>query len=142
MIFTDLTKKALVLSFNAHKEQADKSGLPYVYHPYRVAEQMSDEVSVCVALLHDIVEDTDITLADLKDSGFPPEVLKAVALMTHEDGMPYFDYIRQIKTNPVATAVKLADLRDNSNPDRLGVLGSRDLQRLEKYEEARRILTE
>ena len=142
MIFTDLTKKALALSFNAHKEQTDKSGLPYVYHPYRVAEQMKDEVSVCVALLHDIVEDTDITLEDLKDSGFPPEVLAAVALMTHEDGMPYFDYIRQIKTNPVATAVKLADLRDNSNPDRLGTLGSHDLQRLEKYEEARRILTE
>lgn len=142
MCFTDLTKKALVISFNAHKEQVDKSGMPYVYHPYRIAEQMEDEYSTCVALLHDVVEDTDITLEDLKDNGFPQEVLEAVALMTHNDDTPYFDYIKRIKTNPIATAVKLADLQDNSNYERLDKVEIKDLQRLEKYREAKRILAE
>lgn len=140
MCFTDLTKKALVISFNAHKEQVDKSGMPYVYHPYRIAEQMEDEYSTCVALLHDVVEDSDITLEDLKDKGFPQKVLEAVALMTHNDKTPYFEYIKRIKTNPIATAVKLADLQDNSNYERLDKVEIKDLQRLEKYREAKRIL--
>lgn len=142
MCFTDLTKKALVISFNAHKEQVDKSGMPYVYHPYRIAEQMNDEYSTCVALLHDVIEDTDITLEDLKDEGFPQEVIEAIALMTHDDDTPYFDYIRQIKTNPIATAVKLVDLQDNSNYERLDKVEIKDLQRIEKYREAKRILSE
>ncbi len=142
MCFTDLTKKALVISFNAHKEQVDKSGMPYVYHPYRIAEQMEDEYSTCVALLHDVVEDTNITLDDLKNDGFPQEVLEAIALMTHDDSTPYFDYIKRIKTNPIATAVKLADLQDNSNYERLDKVEIKDLQRLEKYREAKRILSE
>lgn len=140
MCFTELTKKALTISFNAHKEQVDKSGMPYVYHPYRVAEQMNDEYSTCVALLHDVVEDTDITIAELKKEGFPQEVLDAIALMTHDDETPYFEYIQQIKTNPIATAVKLADLRDNSNFERLEKVELKDLKRLEKYREAKRIL--
>ena len=142
MCFTDLTKKALVISFNAHKEQVDKSGMPYVYHPYRIAEQMNDEYSTCVALLHDVIEDTDITLKDLKDEGFPQEVIEAIALMTHDGDTPYFDYIRRIKTNPIATAVKLADLQDNSNYERLDKVEIKDLQRLEKYREAKRMLSE
>ena len=142
MCFTDLTKKALIISFNAHKEQVDKSGMPYVYHPYRIAEQMEDEYSTCVALLHDVVEDTDITLDDLKNKGFPQEVIEAIALMTHDDDTPYFDYIKRIKTNPLATAVKLADLQDNSNYERLDKVEIKDLQRLEKYREAKRILSE
>ena len=142
MCFTDLTKNALVISFNAHKEQVDKSGMPYVYHPYRIAEQMEDEYSTCVALLHDVVEDSDITLDDLKNKGFPQEVIEAIALMTHDDDTPYFDYIKRIKTNPIATAVKLADLQDNSNYERLDKVEIKDLQRLEKYREAKRILSE
>ena len=141
MCFTDLTKKALKVSFNAHKEQVDNCGMPYVYHPYRLAEQMDDEYSTCVALLHDVVEDTDITIEDLKEMGFPNEVLEAIALVTHDDDTPYFDYVRQIKTNPIATAVKLADLQDNSNYERLEKVEIKDLHRLEKYREAKRILT-
>ncbi len=116
--------------------------MPYVYHPYRIAEQMEDEYSTCVALLHDVVEDTNITLDDLKNDGFPQEVLEAIALMTHDDSTPYFDYIKRIKTNPIATAVKLADLQDNSNYERLDKVEIKDLQRLEKYREAKRILSE
>ena len=97
MLYTEFTKKALQISFNAHKEQMDKSDMPYVYHPFHIAEQMDDEYSICVALLHDVVEDTDITLDDLKSKGFPDEVIKALALMTHKDNDDYFDYIRALK---------------------------------------------
>lgn len=142
MCFTDLTKKALNISFNAHKEQVDKSGMPYVYHPYRIAEQMEDEYSTCVALLHDVIEDTNITLGDLEKEGFPQEVLEAIGLMTHDDDTPYFEYIKQIKSNPIATVVKLADLQDNSNFERLDKVEIKDLQRLEKYREAKRMLSE
>ena len=94
MIYTPLTKKALKISFKAHKDQVDKSGLPYVYHPFHLAEQMNDENSTCVALLHDVVEDTDISLDDLASDGFPAEVIEALTLMTHNDNVPYMDYVR------------------------------------------------
>ena len=101
MIYTPLTKKALKISFAAHKDQVDKSGMPYVYHPFHLAEQMNDENSTCVALLHDVVEDTDITFDDLASEGFPAEVIDALALMTHDDNVPYMDYVRKIQTNPI-----------------------------------------
>ena len=115
MIYTALTKKALRISFNAHKNQLDKSGMPYVYHPFHVAEQMKDEYSTCVALLHDVVEDTDITLDELKSNEFPDDVIEALSLMTHSDDVPYLDYIRNLKDNPIARRVKLADLAHNSD---------------------------
>lgn len=141
MIFTELTKTALVISFNAHKEQKDKAGMPYVYHPYRVAEQMRDEFSTCAALLHDVVEDGGSSFEALEQV-FPREVMDALRLLTHDKSVPYLDYVRKIKTNPIAAAVKLADLADNSNPDRLGTLSEKDLARIKKYSEARRILSE
>ena len=70
MIYTGLTKKALKLCFEAHKEQVDKSGMPYVFHPFHLAEQMTDEATTVVALLHDVVEDTDITFEELKKQGY------------------------------------------------------------------------
>ena len=142
MLYTLLTKKALLISFNAHKDQKDKSGMPYVYHPYEVAIQMDDEYSTCVALLHDVVEDTDITLEDLKNEGFPKEVVDAIAMMTHDDKIPYLDYIREIKKNPIAAKVKLADLRHNSNFHRLEKIDEKALKRVEKYRKAIEILTE
>lgn len=141
MIYTPLTKKALLISFNAHKDQVDKGGMPYVYHPYRLAEQMNNEFSTCVALLHDVVEDTNTTLDDLKSEGFPIEVIEAIALMTHEEEVPYLDYVGKIKTNPIASAAKLADLRDNSNYERLEKVDEKVLQRAEKYKQAITILT-
>ena len=109
MIYTDKTKKAMKLCFEAHKNQVDKSGMPYVFHPFHVAEQMTDEATTIVALLHDVVEDTDYTLEDLAAEGFGKDILEAVALMTHEDDVPYLDYVAKLKDNPIARAVKLAD---------------------------------
>ena len=140
MIYTKLTKKALLISVNAHKDQHDKSGMPYVYHPYEVASRMNDEYSTCTALLHDVVEDTDITLDDLSKEGFPREIIEALSCMTHDKSVPYDEYIKMIKTNPIATKVKLADLEHNSNPDRLDNIDEKMQQRFEKYNKARAYL--
>lgn len=142
MIYTPLTKKALRISFDAHKNQVDKSGMPYVYHPFHLAEQMEDEYSVCVALLHDVVEDTDYTLTDLIEAGFPAPVTDAIALMTHDDAVPYMDYVKKLRNDPIARAVKLADLRHNSDLSRLDVIDDRALERAEKYKKAIRLLEE
>ena len=142
MIYTPLTRKAMILMFEGHKEQKDKSGVPYVFHPFHVAEQMDDEISCAVALLHDLVEDTSITVEDLRRQGFPDAVCDAVALMTHREGVPYMDYIRRIKENPIAVKVKLADLRHNSDPSRLAVQTEKDLARMRKYQAAMELLTE
>ena len=141
MIYTPLTKKALKISFDAHKNQVDKSGMPYVYHPFHLAEQMDDEYTTCVALLHDVVEDTDITLDDLKKEGFPKEVTDAIVLMTHDDDVPYLEYVAKIKRNPIATSVKLADLKHNSDLTRLDEVDSKALERVEKYRKAIQILS-
>lgn len=143
MIYTSLTNKALRLAYAAHHGQTDKSGQPYIFHPYHLAEQMTDEVSTCVALLHDVAEDTSLTLEDL-ERAFPQEVTDALRLLTHEKGTDYFDYVRAIRKNPVAVKVKLADLAHNSDETRFA--GCEDIpaeqlaKRREKYAKARAIL--
>ena len=140
MIYTKLTKKAMEIAYAAHKNQTDKSGVPYIYHPIHLAEQMQDEASVCVALLHDVVEDTSVTFAELEAEGFSAEVLSALQLMTHDPSVPYMDYVQKIRENPVATRVKLADLRHNSDLTRLDVVDERARQRIEKYRQAIELL--
>ena len=142
MIYTDMTKKALKLCFEAHKEQVDKSGMPYVFHPFHLAEQMESEETTVVALLHDVVEDTDYTIEDLTAMGFDKAVTDAIALMTHADGVDYMDYVRAIKENPIAKAVKLADLTHNSDLTRLDTVDEKTIARVEKYRQAMALLTE
>ena len=136
MLYTPMTKRALKLCFEAHKGQVDKSGMPYVFHPFHLAEQMVDEPTTVVALLHDLIEDTEYTLADLRQMGFSGEVIAAIALMTHADGVPYMEYVAQIKANPIAKAVKLADLKHNSDLSRLDTVTPKDEARAEKYKTA------
>lgn len=140
MIYTPLTKAALRLSFDAHRDQVDKTGLPYVFHPFHLAEQMTDEISTVCALLHDVVEDTDITLDDLGQMGYPKEVIEVLALLTHEENVPYMDYVREIAKHPVAKAVKIADLRHNSDLSRLDTIDEYALKRNEKYKAALALL--
>ncbi len=142
MIYTALTKKAMQLCFAAHKEQTDKSGMPYIFHPFHLAEQMPDECTTITALLHDVVEDTEYTLLDLENMGFPKAVVDAIALMTHDKGVPYMEYVAKIKENPIARTVKLADLQHNSDITRLDVVDKKDLQRVEKYQKALQLLKE
>lgn len=142
MIYTEQTKKALKLCFLAHRDQVDKSGMPYVFHPFHLAEQMMDEDTTVVALLHDVVEDTPHTLDDLKKMGFSSQIIEAISLMTHEPGVPYMDYVQNIKENAIARAVKLADLKHNSDLTRLDIIDDRAKQRVEKYAQAIRLLSE
>ena len=141
MLYTPLTKKALRICFDAHKDQLDKSGMPYVFHPLLVASQMQTEAEICVALLHDVAEDTSVTLEDLARD-FPPAVMQALDLLTHREGVPYMDYVRAIRNNRIACKVKLADLAHNSDLARLDEVTPKDLARVEKYKAAMEILTQ
>lgn len=136
MLYTPKTKMALKLCFEAHKEQTDKSGMPYVFHPFHLAQQMETEETTIVALLHDLVEDTDYTIEDLVNMGFDKVVTEAIALLTHGDGTDYMDYVARIKENPIAKAVKLADLKHNSDLTRLDIVDEKALGRAEKYRKA------
>ena len=140
MIYTELTMKAMNLAYVAHHGQFDKGGVPYIFHPIHLAETMDDEISTCVALLHDTVEDTAVTLEDLARE-FPREVVDDVRLLTHQEDVEYFDYVRAIRQDPVAARVKLADLAHNSDPTRISNQGN-DEKRRAKYAAARKILME
>src|SRR5690554_1506063 len=110
MLYTQLTKKSLSIAYDAHKNQLDKSGLPYIFHPFYLAEQMNDEYSICVALLHDVVEDNNYTIQEIENMGFPLVVVDAIRVLTHDNEIPYFDYINRIKDNQIARIVKIKDL--------------------------------
>lgn len=118
MIYTPLTCEAMKLAYAAHHGQVDKGGIPYIFHPIHLAEQMEDEYTTCVALLHDVLEDTAVTTEELAKL-FPAEIVDAVRLMTHSKDEPYLDYVRRLKDNSIAKAVKLADLRHNSDESRM-----------------------
>ena len=140
MLYTPMTKKAMDICFEAHKDQKDKSGQPYVFHPFHLAERMTDEETTIVALLHDVVEDTSVTLDDLAAEGFSDSVLEAIALMTHAPGVNYMDYVAEMKKNPIAKAVKIADLTHNSTLSRLNEITPKDLERVETYRKAKAFL--
>ena len=135
MIYTDLTKKAMKLAYNAHHGQLDRSGIPYICHPLHLAEMMDDEVACTVALLHDVVEDTQYSMQDLEKE-FPSEVIEALKLLTHDKSVDYFEYVKAVKANPTAKKVKIADVMHNSDESRLDSISEKDLKRREKYRKA------
>ena len=140
MIYTPLTNEAMKIAYNAHHGQVDKGGIPYIFHPYHLVEQMTDEYATCVALLHDVVEDTEVTLEALAKV-FPKEVVDAVAMLTHGKDEPYLEYVKRVSTNPIARIVKLADLRHNSDESRLENADEATLAYFrEKYRKAFEIL--
>ena len=142
MIYTPLTKKAMKIAHEAHMGQFDKSGVPYIYHPIHLAEQMKEEFLVCAALLHDVVEDTCYTFDDLAAEGIPEPVLTALKLLTHDKSVSYQQYILSIRQNPIAREVKLADLEHNSDISRLDTIDANAIKRIQKYTQAIRILKE
>lgn len=133
MIYTRITKIALRICFDAHKEQVDKTGLPYVFHPFHLAEQMTSEGACVYALLHDVMEDTPLTREDLEKMGIPREYTDILTLLCHKEGVPYMDYIKALAKNKIAREVKIADLRHNSDLSRLDSIDERMLERQEKY---------
>ena len=112
MIYTPLTTKAMKLA------QYDQSGVPYIFHPVHLAEQMDDEITTCIALLHDVLEDTSLTIEDLRQE-FPEIVVETVLLLTHDPTVDYLDYVRKLCTSPLARKVKLADITHNTDETRL-----------------------
>jgi (p)ppGpp synthase/HD superfamily hydrolase len=139
-----MTKKAMQISFQAHKDQVDKSGIPYIFHPIHLAEQMETEEAVIVALLHDVVEDTNWSTNELEQEGFSKDIIDALLLLTHSAEIEYLDYIGKIKqsSNQYAKIVKIADLKHNSDISRFDHIDDAISKRIEKYTKAISILTE
>lgn len=136
---TPLTKQAFKFAYEAHAGQIDKEGIPYILHPVMVADAMETEQEVVTALLHDVVEDTFVTLDMLREQGFPDVVVEAVQKLTRPEGMEYLEYIRGLLDNPLAVKVKRADLAHNLMPER--EIPGKDIERLHKrYHAALEIL--
>lgn len=127
---------AIRLAANAHAGQKRKDGTSYILHPLRVMMRQTSEAAMIVAVLHDIVEDTDVNFDNLHTAGFPDPILDALRLLTHSDDTPYDNYIQQIEGDPLALAVKIADLEDNMNLQWFRQLTDKDLQRTAKYHRA------
>ena len=126
-------ERAIELAVQAHRGQTDKAGRPYILHPLYLMQQFEDQEAMMVAVLHDSVEDSDLTLDDLAREGFSSGVLAAVDAITHRDGEAYDDYIKRVQTHPTARLVKLADLEHNMDVRRMSTVHDRDLARLDKY---------
>ena len=122
MVYSPLVLKASLIAYNVHKEDFDKSGYPYVMHPFYLAFGMEDEITTCVALLHDVIEDHGdrFSLEMFEKEGFPREVIDALRLLAHSPDVPYMDYVRALADDPVAKKVKIADLMHNSDRSRMG----------------------
>lgn len=138
-----LLERAIETAVRAHHGQIGKDGLPYLLHPLRLMARMETVEEQIVAVLHDVVEDSEITIDDLRREGFSEYALEAIALLTHDkEKVPYDDYVHALKPHALARKVKLADLEDNSNLRRLVQVEDKDLERVKKYHRAWRILTE
>jgi len=133
---------AILLAAQAHRGQKDKAGEPYILHPLRLMLQQQSEAAMTVAVLHDVVEDTPVTLEQLREMGFAGEIVDAVACLTHDPRDSYEEYVGRIKGNPLARAVKLADLEDNMRLSRIVALTEKDWARLQRYHRAWRELRE
>lgn len=125
--------KALDLSSQKHRDKKDKAGHPYFGHVVRVTKACKSQPAVVVALLQDVVEDTDVTLDMMEELGFFEFVLKAVDCLTHKDEESYEDYIKRLAPNPIAREVKVADLEDNMDIRRLDGISEKDTERLNRY---------
>jgi (p)ppGpp synthase/HD superfamily hydrolase len=147
MIYSPLTYLAMRIAYDAHNGVLDKSGAPYIFHPYEVASRMDDEISTAVALLHDVIEDTDFNASDLRKFGFTPVQVDAVVAITRKKDEKYFDYIARLKQNDLARMVKMADLKHNSDKSRLLTLPQEEQEQMlklidERYKKALKMLKE
>ena len=124
---------ALSIATEAHRGQFDKAGIDYIEHPIFVASQVDSEEEKAVALLHDVIEDSSVTAEELLNAGLPETVVTAVQILSKKKGQDYQTYLKTVKSNPLARAVKLADLKHNSDLSRLETITDKDLEGLEKY---------
>jgi (p)ppGpp synthase/HD superfamily hydrolase len=136
-----MLERAIILASGAHAGQFDKIGQPYILHPLRVMLSVTTDLERVVAVLHDVVEDTSVTLFDVLDFG--NTVADAIDAISKHNGEPYHEYLKRVKSNPLARTVKIADVRDNTSPARLYQLEKDDILRLtKKYAESMKFLQE
>ena len=135
-----MLETARIICKSAHAGQVDRGGADYYLHPFAVAEMCKTEEEKIVALLHDVVEDTAVTLEDLTGFGFSPEIIEAIDALTHAPNEDYCDYIARVKKNKLAAVVKINDLIHNSDLSRLKAITPKDLARKEKYKRCIEIL--
>jgi len=133
-------ERAIEIAIRAHKGQVDKAGRPYILHPIRLMLKMDTLPEMIAAVLHDTVEDSDVTLEMLAQEGFAAEIVEAVRCLTRRPAESYERFILRAKGNPIARNVKRADLEDNMNVSRLDAISQKDFERLRKYHEAWRML--
>jgi (p)ppGpp synthase/HD superfamily hydrolase len=129
------------IATQAHQGQVDKAGQAYISHPEFVASQVTGDDAKAVAWLHDVLEDTPITIADLRAEGLSETVIEAVAILTKQENESYETYLRRVAANPIAKAVKLADLKHNMDTTRLKTIDDKTRARLEKYKLAFSLLS-
>lgn len=140
MIYNMQVFRAMNIAYSAHMGQFDKAGVPYIFHPVHLAEQMDTEEECIVALLHDVVEDTEVTFEDLEKE-FSKTIIDAIRLLTRDKSVDYMEYVKNLKSNTIARKVKLADLRHNSDSTRLIKITDKDIERINKYKRAIELLT-
>ncbi|MDX2253970.1 MAG: GTP pyrophosphokinase [Pseudanabaenaceae cyanobacterium bins.39] len=132
--WSELLNLAIAIASKAHEGQFDKAGKPYIAHPLHVMSQMTTLEEKIVAVLHDVVEDSDITIADLVRQGFPSIITEAIAAITKLEGEPYANYILRVKSNAIARQVKIADVMHNMDINRIEHPTEKDFLRIEKYQ--------
>ena len=130
-----LLQKAIDLAHQAHAQQVDKGGQPYINHPLRVMAKMETLQEKIVAVLHDVVEDSDLTLEDLLVQGFPADIVDSIAALTKIAGEEYETYLQRVMENAIALRVKIADMTDNLDISRIPHPTAKDWQRLNKYQQ-------
>lgn len=133
-------ERALEIAAGAHRGQRDKAGQPYILHPLRVMQACGTDEERIVAILHDVVEDSDWTLDDLRGEGLAEDLVAAVDAMTRRENETYAEFVDRASRHPIARAVKIADLRDNLDMSRIADPTASDLQRAQKYQEALNML--
>jgi len=126
-------ERAIEIAARTHAGQTDKGGAPYILHPLRVMLRVAPGAQQIVAVLHDVVEDSDVTFEDLEREGFAAEVISGLRSVTKVAGESYEDFVARAALNPVGKAVKLADLMENSDLSRIAEPSQKDLERVEKY---------
>lgn len=135
-------ERAIGIACEAHVGQVDKAGEPYILHPLRLMLRMANEAERIAAVLHDVVEDSQVTIEDLIAEGFAREIVYAVDALSRRDGEDYMDFVRRASGDPIARRVKRADLEDNLDLTRIRNLTDRDLERAHRYQCALEILVE
>lgn len=135
-------EKAIQIAVKCHDGQKDKAGRPYILHPLHLMNNVSNEEEKIVAILHDVIEDSDYTFEDLRKDGFKENIIDALMLLTHNKDVDYFEYIDNIKNNKIAKTIKIQDLKHNLDITRLDNLDEKAIENLKKYFKAYKSLTE